>query len=98
VVAAVPVEPVSFQKFSLTGKLTGNLANSRTTCNFGEPVSQQIQWFPATFPQQRNREYLAPYQRNISPTPIESRELFVGDIEQSRGTCFIFDALIRESL
>jgi hypothetical protein len=42
----------------LTGKLTGNFADSGSLQRFWRPVSERIQWLPAKFPTQRNREFL----------------------------------------
>jgi hypothetical protein len=59
---AVSCEPVSAPNSLLTGKLTGNFAESGPPLPFRRPVSAWIQWLPAEFPTERNREFLNTYQ------------------------------------
>jgi hypothetical protein len=59
---AVSCEPVSGPNSLLTGKLTGNFAESGLLLQFQPPVSELIQRLAAKFPTQRNREFLDAYQ------------------------------------
>ena len=59
---AVNCEPVSASNSLLTGKLTGNFAESDPPLRFRGPVSERIQWLPAEFPTQQNREFPNAYQ------------------------------------
>jgi hypothetical protein len=58
VVEAARIEPVSTPNSLLTGKLTGNFADSGSQGDFSRPVGQSIQRLAAKFPTQRNREFL----------------------------------------
>ena len=60
VVDAVAIEPVSAPNFLLTGKLTGNSAESGLARRFSRAASQLIQCLAEKFPTQRNRELLEP--------------------------------------
>ena len=60
---AVQCEPVSGL---LTGKFTGNFAESAPRPRFLRPVNEQIQEFAAEFPTQTNREFLIAYQGKYS--------------------------------
>ena len=57
---AVAIEPVSAPNSLLTGKLTGNFAESGLARRFSRLLRQQIQCFAEKFPTQRNREFLEP--------------------------------------
>src|SRR5262249_13183336 len=57
---AVSCEPVSAPNSLLTGKLTGNFANSGPQQRFPHLINEQIQRLAAKFPTQRNREILQP--------------------------------------
>ena len=46
----------------LTGNLTGNFAESGPPLRFRRLVSERIQWLPAEFPTQQNREFANAYQ------------------------------------
>jgi hypothetical protein len=60
---AVSCEPVSrIPNSLLTGKLTGNFAESAIHGNFRGLINARIQELTAKFPTQRNREFLKPYQ------------------------------------
>jgi hypothetical protein len=60
---AVQVEPVSFQKFSANREINWESCEfPHSPAILGSQLASKIQWFPATFPMQRNREYLAPYR------------------------------------
>jgi hypothetical protein len=53
---AVGFEPVSTDKFPVTGKLTGNFAKFGLPPRISGPGREQIQWLPVKFPTQKNRE------------------------------------------
>ena len=57
---AVAIEPVSAPNSLLTGKLTGNFAESGLTRRFSRLLRQQIQCLAEKFPTQWNREFLEP--------------------------------------
>ena len=57
---AVHYEPVSAPNSLLTGKLTGNFANSGPQQRFPHLINELIQSLAAKFPTQRNREFLQP--------------------------------------
>src|SRR5262249_645409 len=57
---AVSCELVSAPNSLLTGKLTGNFANSRPQKRFPHLINEIIQRLAAKFPMQRNREFLQP--------------------------------------
>src|SRR5262249_30235020 len=57
---AVSCELVSTPNSLLTGKLTGNFANSGPQQRFSHLISELIQRLAAKFPTQRNREFLQP--------------------------------------
>src|SRR5258708_16112803 len=59
---AVICEPVSAPNSLLTGKLTGNFAESGPAPRFLGLIHGRIQWLPAEFPAQRNREFPKTYQ------------------------------------
>jgi hypothetical protein len=61
---------------------TGNFEKSRPPLRVLRRIIQQIQWLPAKFPMQVNREFLAPYQGKILATRIRNRELFEDIIER----------------
>ena len=52
-----PSNPSQRPNSLLTGKLTGNFAESGLARRFSRAVCQLIQWFAAKFPRQRNREF-----------------------------------------
>jgi hypothetical protein len=54
----VQIGPVSASKFPVTGKLTGNFAESGSFRRFRYPVNEQIQSLAAKFPTQPSREFL----------------------------------------
>ena len=57
---AVSCELVSAPNSLLTGKLTGNFANSGPQQRFPHLINEPIQRLAAKFPTQRNREFLQP--------------------------------------
>src|SRR6266404_2552767 len=57
---AVSCELVSTPNSLLTGKLTGNFANSGPQQRFPHLINELIQRLAAKFPTQRNREFLQP--------------------------------------
>ena len=57
---AVRCELVSAPNSLLTGKLTGNFANSGPQQRFPHLINELIQSLAAKFPTQRNREFLQP--------------------------------------
>src|SRR5262249_2720294 len=57
---AVSCELVSAPNSLLTGKLTGNFAESGPLLRFRRPINEPIQRLAAKFPTQRNREFLQP--------------------------------------
>jgi hypothetical protein len=57
---AVGCELVSAPNSLLTGKLTGNFANSGPQQRFPHLINELIQSLAAKFPTQRNREFLQP--------------------------------------
>ena len=57
---AVSCELVSAPNSLLTGKLTGNFANSGPQQRFPHLINELIQRLAAKFPTQRNREFLQP--------------------------------------
>src|SRR5262249_10176005 len=57
---AVSCELVSAANSLLTGKLTGNFAESGPLLRFRRPINELIQRIAAKFPTQRNREFLQP--------------------------------------
>src|SRR5712671_5901794 len=57
---AVSGELVSAPNSLLTGKLTGNFANSGPQQRFPHLINELIQSLAAKFPTQRNREFLQP--------------------------------------
>ena len=59
---AVSCELVSAANSLLTGKLTGNFANSGPQQRFPHLINELIQRLAAKFPTQRNREFLDAYQ------------------------------------
>jgi hypothetical protein len=59
---AVSCEPVSAPNSLLTGKLTGNFAESGDPSQFSRPIKARIQSLTAEFPTQPNREFLNAYQ------------------------------------
>src|SRR5262245_52289300 len=59
---AVSCEPVSAANSLLTAKLTGNFAKSGRPPRFSCLMSARIQWLPAEFPTQLNREFPNAYQ------------------------------------
>ena len=60
---AVSCEPVSAPNSLLTGKLTGNFAESGHPPRFSCLIGARIQWLAAEFPTQRNSEFSNTYQR-----------------------------------
>jgi hypothetical protein len=58
---AVGFEPVSTWNSLLTGKITGNFADSGPRSRFWRLVSQQTQSLAVKFPTQRNRDF---FRRN----------------------------------
>jgi hypothetical protein len=60
---AVICEPVSSRQISLlTGKLTGNFAESGPLLRFWRPIMSEFNGFQPEFPTQRNREFANAYQ------------------------------------
>ena len=59
---AVSYEPVSAPNSLLTGKITRNFAESDAPPRFSCLMSARIQWPPAEFRTQRNREFSNAYQ------------------------------------
>src|SRR5215813_7756189 len=57
---AVSCELVSAPNSLLTGKLTGNFANSGPQQRFPHLINELIQRLTAKFPAQQNREFLQP--------------------------------------
>src|SRR5262249_4714441 len=57
---AVSCELVSAPNSLLTGKLTGNFAESGPLLRFRRPINELIQRLAAKFPTQWNREFLQP--------------------------------------
>src|SRR5260370_40412942 len=62
-------EPVSAPNSLLTGKITGNFAESGHPSQFSCPINPRIQPLTAEFPAQSNREFLNAYQGNLDCTP-----------------------------
>ena len=60
VVDAARIEPVSKANSLLTGKFTGNFAESGPSQQFLCSFNERIQMVTAKFPTQRNREFLQP--------------------------------------
>ena len=60
VVEAFQIKPVSTANSLLTGKLTGNFAESGQPLRFWRPIGERIQWLADKFPTQTNREFLEP--------------------------------------
>jgi hypothetical protein len=83
VVDAATIEPVSTANSLLTGKRTGNFAESGLPMRFLSLIHERIQKLAAKFPTQRNREFFG-VNREFSAKNREfsrrSRELDLGPI------------------
>jgi phosphoenolpyruvate carboxylase len=75
---AVGCQPVSDPDSLLTGKFTGNFAESDAESRFWRPVGEQIQRLAAKFPTQRNREFFSK-NREFSR---QNRELDLGRMDE----------------
>ena len=75
-----PSNPSQLPNSLLTGKLTGNFAESGLARRFSRADSQLIQWFAAKFPMQRNRKFFE-HNREFS---AKNRECWISNLEQLR--------------
>src|SRR6516164_1645366 len=77
---AVCCQPVSAVNSLLTGKFTGNFADSASPQRFSHPIDAPIQTVTAKFPTQQNREFLLGNReglranRELSPMVIRPRK------------------------
>src|SRR6266478_2871299 len=62
---AVNCEPVSAPNSLLTGKITGNFAESGYPPRFSCLINARIQWLTAEFPAQRIREFFSKNRENL---------------------------------
>src|SRR5215510_3218317 len=79
---AVSCELVSAPNSLLTGKLTGNFAESGPLLRFRRPINEPIQRLAAKFPTQHNREFFRD-NREFNRASSESAEL-LSDVELAR--------------
>jgi hypothetical protein len=58
--------PSQHPKSLITGKFTGNFADSGSPAQFWRPVGEQFQLLQAKFPTQQNREFQTHFRENLS--------------------------------
>jgi len=71
----------------ITGKLTGNFANSGPPARFWRPIGERIQWLAAKFPTQRNREFFWRNRELFSQNRELSRLNWEFKLRSARSTC-----------